>query len=232
MKRWQIRLAQCVIIVAVPIVLAVLPARVVMQPWIIHFEYGRAGFPPDAFGMGQAERTRLALDGLESIAGPRGMEALWEARFDDGRAAFQEREIEHMLDVRNVAGQLFALQAACCVVLLVAAAGLYREREARPALAGALRSGALVTLVAVVGSGVFGLVAWNSFFTTFHQIFFSGDSWLFAYTDTLIRLYPIQFWIDVTALICAAIVLEALVLGAAAWWWQSAFSFQLSAFRR
>jgi integral membrane protein (TIGR01906 family) len=232
MKRWQNRLAQFVIIVTVPIVLAVLPVRVVMQPWIISFEYGRAGFPPDMFGMGQAERTRLALDGLESIAGPRGMEALRTARFDDGRPAFEEREISHMLDVRNVAGQLFSLQAVCLAALLVAAVALYRQREERSALARTLRNGALVTLVAVVGAGLFGLVAWNSFFTAFHRLFFHGDSWLFAYTDTLIRLYPIQFWIDVTAIICAAIVLEALGLATAAWWWQSGFRFQGPGFRR
>ena len=219
-KYWWVRLAQAAIILAVPVVLAVLPVRVMLRPWIIPFEYGRPGFPPDMFGMHPAERERLALDGLESIAGPRGMEALRQARFDDGHLAFTEREIGHMADVRNVAGQMFVVQAVLLVALGAAALGLYRRRETRSTLAAALRTGALATLLAVLGAGVFVLVAWDSFFTTFHRIFFTGDTWLFAYTDTLIRLYPVQFWIDVTAMICTAIVVEALALGAASWWWR------------
>ena len=36
------------------------------------------------------------------------------------------------------------------------------------------------------------------------QIFFKGDSWLFYYSDTLIRLFPIRFWQD--AFLWAAIL--------------------------
>jgi uncharacterized membrane protein len=36
-----------------------------------------------------------------------------------------------------------------------------------------------------------------NFFSGFHSLFFEGDSWLFLYSDTLIRLFPIRFWQDV-----------------------------------
>ncbi len=42
------------------------------------------------------------------------------------------------------------------------------------------------------------------FFTLFHQVFFEGDSWLFLYSDTLIRLFPIRFWQD--AVLAAAVI--------------------------
>ncbi len=40
----------------------------------------------------------------------------------------------------------------------------------------------------------------------FHGLFFNGNTWLFAYSDTLIRLFPIRFWED-TFLTSAFIVL-------------------------
>jgi len=43
-----------------------------------------------------------------------------------------------------------------------------------------------------------------SFFVGFHALFFEGDSWLFLYSDTLIRLFPLRFWQD--AFLAAAII--------------------------
>ncbi len=216
-RRWSVVISQIVIVLTVGVVLAVLPVRLLLQPWIIHFEYNRLS--PDEYGMNPAERLRLGLDGLESIAGPEGMAVLYRAQFDDGQPAFAEREISHMLDVRIVAGQLFTVQAIAFVLMVAVGVVLYRSPATRLALAAALRTGALAVLAAVVGVSTFVVMAFNSFFTTFHQLFFSGDSWLFAYTDTLIRLYPLQFWIDVTVMICVAIVVESVALAAFAWWW-------------
>jgi uncharacterized membrane protein len=42
------------------------------------------------------------------------------------------------------------------------------------------------------------------FFTWFHGLFFEGDSWLFLFSDTLIRLFPIRFWED--AFLLAAVI--------------------------
>jgi integral membrane protein (TIGR01906 family) len=36
----------------------------------------------------------------------------------------------------------------------------------------------------------------DALFTDFHHLFFQGDSWLFYYSDTLIRLFPLRFWSD------------------------------------
>ena len=44
----------------------------------------------------------------------------------------------------------------------------------------------------------------NSFFVAFHSLFFEGDSWLFLYSDTLIRLFPLRFWQD--AFLWAAVI--------------------------
>jgi integral membrane protein (TIGR01906 family) len=71
----------------------------------------------------------------------------------------------------------------------------------------------LIVLVVLV------LTGFDSFFTTFHRIFFSGDTWLFNYTDTLIRMYPVQFWFDAATVIGVMSILQAVVLGVLAWRW-------------
>jgi len=63
------------------------------------------------------------------------------------------------------------------------------------------------------------LLGFDGFFVRFHEIFFSGDSWQFSNADTLIRIYPEQFWIDVSRITAGLAVLQAIVLAALAWWW-------------
>ena len=60
-----------------------------------------------------------------------------------------------------------------------------------------------IALVVVIGILINPNVFWN-FFACFHSLFFEGDSWLFLYSDTLIRLFPIRFWQD--AFLWAAVI--------------------------
>jgi integral membrane protein (TIGR01906 family) len=61
----------------------------------------------------------------------------------------------------------------------------------------------LIGLIVVIGVAMDPNVFWN-FFADFHHLFFTGDSWIFEYSDTLIRLYPIRFWED--AFLWAAVI--------------------------
>ena len=49
----------------------------------------------------------------------------------------------------------------------------------------------------------------------FHELFFSGGSWLFLYSDTLIRLFPLPFWQDAFLFAGVLDVLGGLVLALA-----------------
>jgi len=101
---------QAVVVIAVPIVLVVMPIRVLMHPRWVYWEYGQPSFPPDYFGFTLQERTRLAIMGVDSIIGPRGVAVLQEAQLPDGSPAFYEREIQHMQDVRVVTGHIYLAQ--------------------------------------------------------------------------------------------------------------------------
>ncbi|MCA9894424.1 MAG: DUF1461 domain-containing protein, partial [Anaerolineae bacterium] len=65
---------------------------------------------------------------------------------------------------------------------------------------------------AIVGIVVAAIFAWDTFFALFHSLFFQEGSWQFYYSDTLIRLYPEQFWLDAAIFIGGMSLLGAAVL--------------------
>jgi integral membrane protein (TIGR01906 family) len=40
------------------------------------------------------------------------------------------------------------------------------------------------------------LIAFSVFFVYFHEVFFDTGTWVFRFSDTLIRLFPERFWRD------------------------------------
>jgi integral membrane protein (TIGR01906 family) len=76
-----------------------------------------------------------------------------------------------------------------------------------------LRRGGWLTLALVVVLGAFAAISFWQFFTVFHELFFSGGSWLFLYSDTLIRLFPLPFWQDAFLFAGVLDVLGGLALG-------------------
>jgi integral membrane protein (TIGR01906 family) len=218
MNQWLKVFLQAVIVVAMPVVLVVTPIRVMMHPRWVYFEYSRPDFPPDTFGFTTRQRTQLAVIGIDSIIGPRGVVVLQEARLPDGSPAFNEREISHMQDVRVVTANVYLAQAVLLIAAIAAVIVLVRG-QAQGAASGALLTGAILTVALLAALIVFVLTGFDTFFTDFHRIFFSGNTWLFDYTDTLIRLYPVQFWFDAATVIGVTSLVEAIVLGVVAWRW-------------
>jgi integral membrane protein (TIGR01906 family) len=207
------------IAVVVPAVLVVTGFRVLATDTYVRWELDRDGFPPDRYGLSDREREELALLGLRSIEpGSDGIVLLERATLPDGSPAFDERELSHMRDVRTLfgaalRGQLVAVGAIALLALALAWTSL------RTVVPRGLLAGALATLAVAVLAVPFILLGFDRFFTRFHEVFFAGDSWRFSDTDTLIRLYPERFWQDVSQLVAAITVVQALVLAPLAWWW-------------
>jgi uncharacterized membrane protein len=65
-------------------------------------------------------------------------------------------------------------------------------------------------------------VAWQTWFEFFHRLFFLPGSWLFSYQDTLIRLFPMQFWFDTTLTISFLSFTGGLLLALIGWRGQEA----------
>ena len=210
------------IAVSVTPILVVNAFRVLATGTFVRAELGRDGFPPDGYGFTTDQRKELALLGLRSIQpGSDGIVLLERARLPNGSPAFGFRELSHMRDVRRLFGIALRGQLIALVVIAALALGLARTRF-RTVVPLGLLAGAVATLAIAVLAVPLILLGFDGFFVRFHEIFFSGDSWRFNNADTLIRLYPEQFWQDVSRLAAGIAVAQAVVLVPLAWWWHRA----------
>jgi integral membrane protein (TIGR01906 family) len=123
----------------------------------------------------------------------------------------------------DVQALYFGLSVAGLVAGLIWAGGaatLAASGQARPIVATTLLKGGLFTLGLLAAIASFMVISWGQFFTTFHRIFFEGDTWIFPRSDTLIRLFPNRFWIDIGATIVGLLVVQSLAVSAGSWIWR------------
>jgi integral membrane protein (TIGR01906 family) len=125
-----------------------------------------------------------------------------------GVPVLEERERAHMRDVRNVFAALYVAAAVSVVVLAVAG---WRVRD-RGRLWRAVRRGAKVLGVGVVAIGIVALVAFDTLFETFHELFFPAGSYTFDPSkDRLVQLFPFEFWQE-TAIVVGIVILALCVI--------------------
>lgn len=191
------RVASVVIGVATAIVIIAVAIVPFLTPQWVGFEQGRA--QAEAWTGYSTAELREATDAILSdlVVGP--------PRFDvvvAGALVLEPREQAHMRDVRNVFVALWVAAVASAVVLAIAG---WRMRD-RSRLWRAIRRGAIVLAVGVVALGGVALVAFDSLFEIFHELFFPAGSYTFdPGTDKLVQLFPFAFW-DETAIVAGAVI--------------------------
>ena len=188
------RVLQCFLALSLPVLWLALAVRLVATPVFLWLEYHRPGFPVDRWGMGVEERTTFGSYGLDYIMNLAPPEYLGGLVSPEGGLAFTPSEVSHMTDVRLVLQ--WGLLAATALLVLSALAGWYLHRTAPGAASRAWFAGSWLTVGLLVAAAVSALLGWEQFFTAFHGLFFSSGTWTFSISDTLIRLYPTQFWVD------------------------------------
>jgi integral membrane protein (TIGR01906 family) len=198
----------------VPAILAVNGLRLVTNDQYVRAVYDHGGVPDDRYGFNDEERTRLALLGLRSIepSSAEGIDLLRDARLENGEQAFNSRELSHMEDVRTAVARAYRFQVIAVIAIGILAVLFGLLSSFRALVPVALARGAVLTVVVAVAIGVLAATSYGSFETRFHSLFFEGDSWRFAETDTLRRLYPDRFWLDTAIVIGVLAVLQAVVV--------------------
>ena len=126
---------------------------------------------------------------------------------------YNDRELRHMVDVKNVTRGALWVWGVGGVMVLLSAGALFYFGE-RAALRAGLLWGAGITLVFYLGIIAYIAVNFNALFVQFHQVFFESGTWTFLFSDTLIRLFPVRFWQDTFIFIGGASLVEALLIGA------------------
>ncbi len=214
MKGWP-KVLSALVSLALPVVILTVALRAVTAPWLVRWEYSKPDFPPDPYGLSTEERIRLAEVCVEYLATGADTGLLADLELE-GRPAFNERELAHMVDVQRIFWAILRAGVVAGGVVLGGTVGLLARRTTRPLAAGALRGGALLTLALLVAVGGLMLTSWEVFFTGFHELLFPPDTWTFPTSDTLIRLYPERFWMDVGMVIVGAVLMQAVLVLAAA----------------
>ncbi len=69
-------------------------------------------------------------------------------------------------------------------------------KEGKQAYLWGAKRGGMLTLILTASLAILASINFTEFFAQFHHLFFEGDTWLFYFSDTLIRLFPMRFWRD------------------------------------
>jgi len=212
------RVVHLLVVLVLPVALLAASLRAVTAHWLVGWQYGSAGFPADPYGMTTEERVELAATCVDYLVTGAGIDLLADLDLE-GRPAFNERELQHMADVKQA---FRGLSRAGLLAGLVAAGGtavLAARQRTRHRAALALLSGGLLTVGLLLAGGVLMVARWEVFFTAFHDLFFPPGTWIFPTADTLIRLFPVRFWMNVAAVVVGLLTVQSVVIGAGGYLW-------------
>jgi integral membrane protein (TIGR01906 family) len=196
----------------IPFALILTGVRMLLTPAFIQVEYHMPNFPEDTYGMTRDERLKWAPVALDYLLNDEGISFLGDLTFEDGSPMFNERELQHMADVKVLTSKVLNVWYVVLGLLFVFGVWAWRGDWVGDFRSAIARGGILT--MALLGAMILILVInFRQLFTAFHRIFFEGDSWLFLFSDTLIRLFPMRFWQDAFILVGAFSFLGGLLLG-------------------
>lgn len=202
------RLGGWVILVLTPFVILLTAVRLMMTPILLQMEYRMPGFPADPYGFTMQDRLRWSQLSMDYLLNNAGIEFFEPYRLPDGSPLYNDRELSHMDDVKEVVGAGRNIWLALLVVFLSVSIGLYISNQKSVWLINLRRGGWL--LIGVMAALLLSiLISFDQLFTQFHNLFFASGTWTFYYSDTFIRLFPIRFWQD-----CFLYIVILSVLGA------------------
>ena len=195
MKATLARIGLGLVSFGLPFLLIMTSVRLLIAPWYPQVEYRMPYFPADPYGFTLADRLEWSRPSIEYLLNDAGLNYLADLRLPDGSPLYNERELSHMLDVKILVQRMTAVWVGLLVFYAAVFLWAWRGRWL-PRLWGALAAGGRWTITLILCILALVAVSFNWLFTMFHRLFFSGDTWLFLYSDTLIRLFPIPFWRD------------------------------------
>lgn len=209
MKSTTTRMLALLVTFLMPVALVLAAVRILLTPAYLIFEYNTPGFPADRFGFSKEDRLFWANIAVDYLLNAEGIEFLGDLRFPENQTAppescrfmedctrlYNDRELKHMLDVKNV------VQVALIVwyISLIGLVGLGIWARYGGWWAEFLRGlgrGGWLTVGLLAAILLFVLFAFGLIFVAFHNVFFESGTWTFLYSDTLIRLFPERFWRD------------------------------------
>ncbi len=207
------RVPSTFIALAVPFLIVITSIRLLLSYEFLQFEYERPGFPADPYGFTTDDRLEYGMVAIAFLFNDASADELamrrlprekcWPPGADADCPLFSMREIRHLADTQELLNGGFALAVLSLILAvtgLLLAYFLPLATQYRAALwrihRDGLRRGAIITLALVLVLATLAAAAWDRAFDAFHRLFFTAGTWRFPYSDSLIRLYPEQLFVD------------------------------------
>jgi integral membrane protein (TIGR01906 family) len=204
--------ARVIVAFLVPFILIMTSVRLLMNPFFLEIEYRMPGFPPDSYGFTLQERLQWSKVSLDFLLNSADLSYFDNQKFADGTPIYTERELSHMIDVKRLLQTLLNLWLGSLVLMLALwlwawRTGWWLRFRRSVSIGGWVTVGIIVLIV------IFMAISFTTFFTDFHELFFTGNSWIFLYSDTFIRLFPIRFWEDAFIYVGLLCLIGGILLG-------------------
>src|SRR5690554_1202408 len=115
---------------------------------------------------------------------------------------FNEKEIEHMIDVKTLYNAMVVVQYVgygMFLLSIIIGLAIYKKKLF-PILLEASKKALVFLLVIIVGIGLMAIIDFNSFWNAFHKVLFTNDLWLLnPATDRMIVMVPLHFFQQLVA---------------------------------
>ncbi len=198
-----------IVALLVPVVFILGAVRLLLTPAYLVIEYNTPNFPADRFGFTKEDRLYWGHLAVEYLLNDEDISYLGELRFPAGQLVppqscqfmkdcsqfYNDRELGHMLDVKNVVQAALKVWYLAIAGILVAGIWSYYGKSWANFKKG-LNWGGWLTVFFILTIILLVIIAFGFIFVLFHQVFFDSGTWTFLYSDSLIRLFPERFWRD------------------------------------
>lgn len=186
--------------------------RLMLTPLTPEIQYHLPNFPSDPYGFTLQERLNWSKISIRYLTDNLPLSFLQDQKLADGNPLYNERELSHMLDVQFLIRYAMIAWIILGIFLLTSRFLFWRWKQFQVYFRALSTGGWLaVGLIVAVLAGV--MIDFDGLFTAFHRVFFSGDTWLFYYSDSLIRLFPMDFWSNAFIAVGTLTIIAGLLFG-------------------
>ncbi|MBF50811.1 MAG: TIGR01906 family membrane protein [Dehalococcoidia bacterium] len=145
------------------------------------------------------ERTSLEIEEIREINSQIKNYFFDETEFLEV-SIFNEKEIYHMKDVKDIINNLFLYGKLSSVVFVIIALICVKKYKVR--IYSVFKASSIVYSAMLLALAIGFLISFNKLFIIFHEIAFSNDLWkLNINEDYLLMMYPENFFRDIALLI-------------------------------
>jgi len=181
--------------ILIPFVLLMVSIRILITPVFPYIEYHMPNFPADIYGFTQEDRIHWSKYAVNYLLNQEDISYLGNLRFPDGTPLFIESELSHMEDVKRVVQGMITALFILIIILIAIMLWAWYKRWMNHYIYSLARGG-FITILLILGLLIGVGIGFSRLFAGFHQLFFAEGTWVFQYSDTLIRLFPMRFWQD------------------------------------